>query len=188
MPDAPPPLDVDEETIGGGTDAGGDGDPLVAIQTGFTGFGTDIVFNRFGGGGEPTYNNSTDAVDGAESIEFDYPGGAYGGAWMVIPETDLSGSAGDNLVFAIKKPASITNYEVKMEGTGSAGSLFLQDYTSSDLGNGWEEYSIPLADFVGVGLDLSEMTIPFALWNPQDDGGNFLDVTVLFDNIRLETP
>ncbi len=188
VPDNPPALDVNEETIGGGDVNAGDGDPLVAIQTGFNALGSDIVFNRFGGGGEPTYNNSSDAVDGAESIEFDYPGGAYGGAWMVIPASDLSAYAGDNLVFAIKKPASITNYEVKLEGASTAASMFLQNYSSTDLGNGWEEYSIPLSDFTDAGLDLSTLTIPFALWNPQDDGGNFLDVTVLFDNIRFEAP
>jgi hypothetical protein len=67
-----------------------------------------------------------------------------------------------------------------------SGSLFLENYTSTDLGNGWEEFRIPIADFVADGLELDQIAVPFALWNPTDADGNFPPVDILFDAIRLE--
>ena len=75
---------------------------------------------------------------------------------------------------------------MESNGGADAGSMFLVNYTSTDLGNGWEEYSIPLADFVADGLDLSAVHIPFALWNPIDSQGAFPEVNILFDAIRLQ--
>jgi hypothetical protein len=64
--------------------------------------------------------------------------------------------------------------------------MFLVNYTATDLGNGWEEYRIPVADIVAEGLSLEQVSIPFALWNPVDSEGNFPAVDILFDAIRME--
>ncbi|MBT8449857.1 MAG: family 16 glycosylhydrolase, partial [Gammaproteobacteria bacterium] len=189
VPEAPPALVPSEETIGGGGAPVGDGAPADALQTGFSEFGSNIVFNRFGAGGEPSWFSDSDAQDGTSSVRFEYPGGAFGGAWMVTESPrDLTAYANADLVFAIKKPASVADMEVKMESNGGAdaGSMFLVNYTATDLGNGWEEYRIPLADFVADGLDLSGVHIPFGLWNPVDAQDNFPAVDILFDAIRLE--
>ncbi len=183
--DPPPALDVNEETVGGAT---GEADINQAILTGFNDFGTGLALSRFGAGGEPSYSNSTDAIDGAESVQFAYPGGAFGGAWITNENAvDLTAYSASDLVFAIKKPAVVANLEVKLEGSdGSASSMFLVNYTATDLGNGWEEYRIPVADIVAEGLSLEQVSIPFALWNPVDSEGNFPAVDILFDAIRME--
>jgi hypothetical protein len=49
------------------------------------------------------------------------------------------------------------------------------------MGQGFMEYRIPLADFDG--LDLSQISIPFALWNPKDASNAFAISTVLVDNL-----
>ena len=59
--------------------------------------------------------------------------------------------------------------------------VFLKDYSGIELTNGFVEYTIPLADFIG--LELSGLTVPFSIWNPQDANDAFLEVTVLIDNI-----
>lgn len=184
-PDPEPPVDVNEETVGG---SAGEADINQAIQAGFNAFGTGLELNRFGAGGEPSYSNSDDAIDGSQSVEFAYPGEAFGGAWIMNEApVDLTVYAQDELVFAIKKPSIVANLEVKLEGDdGSAASMFLINYTSTDLGNGWEEYRIPIADIVSGGLSLDQVTIPFALWNPVDADGNFPEVNILFDAIRIE--
>lgn len=64
--------------------------------------------------------------------------------------------------------------------------MFLVNYASTDLGNGWEEYRIPVTDIVNEGLSIDEVFIPFALWNPVDVNGNFPEVIILFDAIRFE--
>ena len=79
-PAAPPSLDLDEETVGG---SAGEADPTSAIQEGCDGFGT-IKFARFGAGGEPDWFDSNNAVDGEQSVRFNYPGGSWGGAWIVM--------------------------------------------------------------------------------------------------------
>jgi beta-glucanase (GH16 family) len=187
IPDAPPPVDACEETIGCSGSAGS-ADISQAILTGFDDFGPDLGLLRFGAGGEPSYSNSDDAIDGAQSVQFSYPGGAFGGSWITLTQPrDLSAYAASDLVFAIKKPAVVADLEVKLESNGGgAGSMFLVDYSSTDLGNGWEEYRIPLADFVAAGLVLEELTIPFALWNPVDTNGDFPAADILFDAIRFE--
>ena len=47
--------------------------------------------------------------------------------------------------------------------------------------NGFVEYTIPLSDFSG--LELTGLTIPFSIWNPQDASEAFVKATVLIDNI-----
>lgn len=184
-PDPEPPVDISEETVGG---SAGEADINQAIQAGFNAFGTGLELNRFGAGGEPSWSNSDDAIDGSQSVQFAYPGEAFGGAWIINEApVDLTVYAQDELVFAIKKPSIVANLEVKLEGDdGSAASMFLINYTSTDLGNGWEEYRIPIADIVSGGLSLDQVTIPFALWNPVDADGNFPEVNILFDAIRIE--
>ena len=100
---------------------------------------------------------------------------------------DLTVYASGDLIFAIKKPTVVANLEVKLEGAdGSAASMFVVNYTATDLGNGWEEYRIPMADIANEGLSIDQVTIPFALWNPVDADGNFPEVNILFDAIRFE--
>ena len=183
--DPEPPVDINEETVGG---SAGEADISQAVQSGFDDFGTGLGLNRFGAGGEPSWSNSDDAIDGTQSVQFAYPGGAFGGAWITNESpVDLTLYTQDDLVFAIKKPSIVANLEVKLEGDdGSAASLFLVNYTSTDLGNGWEEYRIPIADIVSGGLSIDQVTIPFALWNPVDSDENFPEVNILFDAVRIE--
>ena len=68
-----------------------------------------------------------------------------------------------------------------VEAPGDDAAIFLTDYTGTDVGQGFVEYSIPLSDFTD--LDFSEIRIPFAMWNPTDGGGGFVTATVLIDNI-----
>jgi len=51
------------------------------------------------------------------------------------------------------------------------------------------EYTIPLDDFVNqiYGLNLSEVIIPFSLWNPEGSSG-FVAAEVLIDNIHYTLP
>jgi uncharacterized surface protein with fasciclin (FAS1) repeats/beta-glucanase (GH16 family) len=184
-PDPEPPVDINEETVGG---AAGEADISQAIQAGFNDLGTSLTLNRFGAGGEPSWSNSDDAIDGSQSVQFAYPGGAFGGAWMTSETPiDLTVYASGDLIFAIKKPTVVANLEVKLEGAdGSAASMFVVNYTATDLGNGWEEYRIPMADIANEGLSIDQVTIPFALWNPVDADGNFPEVNILFDTIRFE--
>jgi beta-glucanase (GH16 family) len=185
VPDPEPELDLNEETVGGISD--GDGNPNDALLAGFDAF-EPVKFSRFGAGGEPDWFSSNAAVDGDNSVLFAYPGGAWGGAWIELEgPIDLSAYSQSDLVFAIKKPEIVAGLEVKVEGLNpSDGSMFLENYTPTDLGNGWEEYRIPLSDFVNDGLLLDQITIPFALWNPMAADGSFPEVDILFDAIRFE--
>jgi hypothetical protein len=45
------------------------------------------------------------------------------------------------------------------------------------------EYRIPLVDFTE--LDVSQISIPFAIWNPKDADDNFAVSTVLIDNLHF---
>ena len=182
-PDPAPALDQDEERLG---KPPGEASAADAIAESFSEFGS-ADFSRWGAGGEPTWADSDVAVDGDSSVLFAYPGGNWGGGWIVLDSAvDLSAYAAGNLIFALHKPSVVHDIEIKLEGTASAGSVQLVDYTPVDLGDGWEEYSIPMADFDAEGLDLSSVTIPLALWNPVDDGGSFPQADILIDAIRVE--
>lgn len=184
-PEAPPVLVLEDETVGG---SAGEADAAVAILEGFSSFGP-ASFARFGAGGEPDWFESNDAVNGDKSVLFAYPGGNWGGAWVALDTPiDFASFSDSDLVFALKRPAVVTSLEVKIEGESSTndGSIFLESYTSTDLGNGWEEFKIPLADFVADGLALTMIEIPFALWNPKATDGTFPQVNILFDAVRIE--
>lgn len=171
-------------------------DPSAAVQTGFSALGA-VSLERFGAGGEPQgWSLSDDAVDGETSVLFDFPGGAWGGAWLRL-ESPVDLSSYTNLVFALKRPAEIANIELKLESSSNviAGSINLDGRSSTDLGNGWEEFTLPLADFACCivdnqgntnDLDLTDVSVPFAIWNPADADGAFPAAEILFDNIRFE--
>ena len=63
-------------------------------------------------------------------------------------------------------------------------SLFLNDYQGTNVGEGYKEYRIAMSDFEG--LDLADLKIPFALWNPVDPSGEYVEGVVLLDNIYME--
>jgi len=178
IPDAPA-LDIEEETVGQVIE------PDIAdnaIKEGFTDLGNMTVI-PYGGGGEPEISTSEIAIDGDLSLVFDFPGGAWGGAYieMVIAK-DLSNYTHIN--FSLNKPTSLVNAEIKLESSSTNSVIFLENYTGLVISDGFTEYSIPLADFIG--LDLTELTIPFAIWNPQDINSDFVSATVLIDNVYFK--
>jgi hypothetical protein len=111
---------------------------------------------------------------------------------VVVP-TDMSAYAGGNLVFALQVSTNVTEaFEVKLEsqtliGSKPFGNVNLLDYTPVPLSGGFAEYTIPLADFTIEGLDLSQVAIPFSLWNPKDSSG-YVAAEVLIDNIHWTLP
>lgn len=176
---AVPVLDIDEETLGANIP---DDIGVAAVQEGFEGLeGADVV--AFGAGGEPAISLSEDAIDGDQSLAYQFPGGTWGGAWLEIENTiDLS--AYTSMKFSLKVPESLADIEVKLEGPNSAHSLFMINYTPVEVSNGFVEYTIPVADFTD--LNLAEVNIPFALWNPVDADGTFVAGEFLIDNLYFE--
>lgn len=175
IPEAPV-LDVNEETVGQVID------PNIAdhaIKEGFNVLGSLEVI-AYGGGGEPEVDSSSTAIDGDMSLVFDFPGGSWGGAYILMAEPkDLSSYT--HLHFSLNKPESLVDVEIKLESPGSNAAIFLVNYSGTAVGDGFTEYSIPLADFAG--LDLTQLSIPFAMWNPQDASQEFVTATVLIDNV-----
>lgn len=176
---AAPALDIDEETLGANIP---DNIGLAAIQDGFEGLEAVNVV-AFGGGGEPDIALSDDAIDGEQSLVYAFPGGTWGGAYFIM-DNGLDVSAYTSLKFSLKAPESLADVELKLESPTSAHSLFLVNYTAEEVDGGYVEYTIPLVDFAD--LDLSEVHIPFALWNPQDNAGVFVAGDFLIDNIHFE--
>lgn len=175
-----PQLDIDEETMGLGSSSA-----LAAIKSDFVEF-QEIQIIKYGPA-SPEVSVSTTAIDGPTSILAVYKGGNWGGFWFQLEnETDMSAFQEGNLVVALDVPDNITNFEVKLESTPGTGSLNLRDYPSEPLDAIYEEFTIPLSDFVELGLDLSKLTIPFALWNPMDEKGDYTGGSVLVDDIRFE--
>ena len=172
-----PPLDVDEETLGQNIE------PSLAqhaINDDFTYLGNATVTAYGGAGGAPQVFGSETATNGDSSILFDFPGGNWGGAYISLEtEKDLSGFT--MLHFSINAPASLTDAEIKLESPATNFPIYLTDYIGTDVGQGFTEYSIPLTDFIG--LDLTEISIPFAMWNPKDANQDFVIGTILIDNI-----
>jgi hypothetical protein len=172
----PPTLVVEDETVGQIIE------PDIAdnaIKTGFTDFG-NIKVVSYGGGGEPIVTTSETAIDGDLSLVFDFPGGNWGGGYIELAA--LKNFTGyEKLVFSLNKPESLVNAEIKLEGGSTNAIVFLNNYTGIPLTDGFVEYTIPLSDFVG--LDLSKLRIPFAIWNPKDNADGFVAATVLIDNI-----
>lgn len=181
-PPAAPALDVAEETLGVLVD---DELSVHAILDNYTDFGP-VKINSYGAGGEPDVIDTTDAQNGDKSLAFQYPGTNWGGAFFEMDnEIDFSGKQNGSLIFSIKKPADFFDAEVKLESTGqsSAAAVFLKNYSAEDIGNGWSTYSIPMTDFAG--LDLNKMRIPFSLWNPTNNSGDYFSGTVLIDGIHI---
>ena len=175
-----PPLNINEETIG-------------VLSNNIAEFAFNDARNQFpgiglksfGAGGEPTVTASGDAIDGDSCLVLNYPGGNWGGAFFELdPAIDASAFAGSTLVFSLRKPPHLVRAEIKLESVATASSLFLDDYEGTDVGGGYLEYRIPLADFVG--LELTDLRIPFALWNPVDGSGAYVSAEVLLDNIYFE--
>jgi len=174
-----PALDIDEETIGQNIEPS---IALHAIKDGFTDFGNASVV-VYGGGGEPVVGLSELAVNGDSSLVLNYPGGSWGGAYieLAVPKNLSSYTY---IKFSINKPASLANGEIKLESPTTNAAVFLENYTGIDVGQGFVEYTIPLADFTG--LDLTKIKIPFSLWNPKDSYQNFVAGTVLIDNLYFD--
>ena len=173
-PDAPV-LNIEEETVG----------QLIeqsiadhAIQDGFTDLGTleAVVY----GPGAPEVVSSDTAIDGDASLVFNFPGENWGGGYLQL-ETSKDISAFTALKFSLNKPDSLVNCEIKLESVASDAVVYLADYTGTELSDGFVEYTIPLADFSG--LDNTELTIPFSIWNPEGSNGAYVKATVLIDNI-----
>jgi beta-glucanase (GH16 family) len=176
-PDAPI-LNIEEETIGQILE------PNIAenaIKDGFDDLGNLEVIS-YGGGGEPYIDTSDNAIDGELSLVFDFPGGNWGGAYILM-EQPRNLSKYSHLVFSLNKPGTLVDAEIKLESQTTNAAIFLTNYESVELTNGFVEYRIPLADFQG--LDLIQLKIPFAIWNPKDGNGNFLPATVLIDNVHF---
>ena len=177
-PDAPA-LDIAEETIGQILE------PNIAdhaIQDGF-----DILGNLevlvWGGGGEPEVGISDTAVEGDSSLVFNFQGGNWGGGYIKMQDpADMS--AYTNVHFSLKLPDDLTDAEIKLEGPSTDAAVYLINYTGVDVGDGFLEYTIPLADFTD--LDVSAVNIPFAMWNPQNSAMEFVGGEVLIDNIYFD--
>ncbi len=177
---AAPPLNIEEETIG----LVSVGLPPHAFNDALDQF-TGLTLKSFGDGGEPSFIASGTAIDGDSSILFRYPGDSWGGAFFILePTVDMTQYASGNLRFSIHKPAELADIEIKLESVATAVSLFLKDYSGTDVGDGFLEYTIPMSDFEG--LDLTDLKIPFALWNPVDANGDYIAVDVLLDNVYFE--
>ena len=173
-PDAPA-LDIEEETIGQFIEQ------TIAehsIQGGFTDLGSlEIIVY---GPGAPEILSSETAIDGDASLVFDFPGDNWGGAYLEL-DTPKDISAFTNIKFSLNKPDALVNSEIKLEAGATNSVVYLIDYTRTELTDGFVEYTIPLTDFSG--LDLTGLTVPFSIWNPQDSIDAFVEATVLIDNI-----
>jgi len=179
IPDEPA-LDVDEETMGLGSTSA-----LAAINSDFTPF-HDIKIVKYGPA-SPDMSVSTVAIDGKTSILAVYGGGNWGGFWFELDSPiDMSQYHNGNLIVMLDVPENIADFEVKLESTGGFGSVNLLDYPSEPVDNNYDKFTIPLVDFVALGLKLESLTIPFALWNPKDIGGEYTGGNVLVDNIYFE--
>ncbi len=182
VPDAPPELNIEEETIGSISTLLAE----AAFNTTLDQFG-EMTLKSFGDGGEPDFEASASAIEGDSSLLLTYPGTSWGGAFFELdPTVDASIYANGNLKFSAKIAPEIADMEVKLESVATAASLFLVNYTPVDVGDGFMEYTIPMSDFTTLGLDLTDLKIPFALWNPVDSNGNWIGGEVFVDNIYFE--
>ncbi|MCS5594275.1 MAG: family 16 glycosylhydrolase [Porticoccaceae bacterium] len=177
---AAPELVAEEETMGLATS-----DALAAINSSFAPFQNIKIVTYGPGSPDPTV--STVAAEGPTSILASYPGGVWGGLYFELDTPiDATEYATGNLVVMLDVPEEIVNFEVKLEGAQGVGSLNLLDYTPQPVDNVYEKYTIPLADFMAQGTTLSDMKIPFALWNPMNADGGFVAGNILIDNIYFE--
>ena len=172
---AAPELDIEEETVGQIIEPNiGDN----AIRDEFTELGSLTVITY--GPGEPQISSSDTAINGDLSLVFNFPGGNWGGAYIEL-ETPVDLSTYTYLKFSLNKPTSLANAEIKLESPSTNVSIFLENYTGVLVDEGFIEYSIPLSDFTD--LDVTEIKIPFAIWNPQNANAEFLPAKILIDNV-----
>lgn len=177
---APPALNIEEETLGTISSSL----PPLAFNSTLNQF-EGLLLKSFGAGGEPEVTESDIAVEGGSSLRFSYPGGNWGGGFFELdPTVDASRFANGNLKFSLRQPDNLADIEIKLESVATAVSLFLKDYSGVDADNGFLEYTIPMSDFEG--LDLTDLRIPFAIWNPVDADGNYLVGDILLDNVYFE--
>jgi len=170
-----PVLDIAEETVGQIIEVGIADN---AIQDTFTSLGGLSVIAY--GPGAPDISSSATAINGDKSLVYDFSVGDWGGAYLLL-DTPTDISAFNQIKFSLNKPDTFVNAEIKLEAGATNALVFLKDYSGIELTNGFVEYTIPLADFVG--LEISGLTVPFSIWNPQDANDAFVEVTVLIDNI-----
>ena len=135
------------------------------------------------GPASPEVTNADKAIDGESSLLWDFPGGNWGGGYLELDEP-LDMSAYKNLVFSIERPDELADIELKVESVSSSTSLRLADYTPEALTDGFVKYTIPLSDFSEV--DFTELTVPFAFWNPVDADGRNVAATILIDDLLYE--
>lgn len=180
---AVPELVIAEEVIGQFID------PAIfdyAVNGNFSRFG-EVEIKIYGGGGEPDVVGNTDATDGDYSLNFAYPGTTWGGAYLeMVNEADFSDLQGASLTFDVKTASELMDVEVKLESSNqtSNAAVFLSNYESTPLTDGWAQYTIPMSDFSG--LDLTRLKIPFSLWNPMAGEETYYEGEILVDNIRIE--
>ena len=178
---APEVTDDPCEVMGGGSEIA-----VQAMSTGFPAFDS-VKIVSYAPGNSPVVSLSAVAVDGGSSVMVQYQGETWGGIYFqLVKAVDMSLFSEGKLVVSLIIPEEIVDFEVKLESTGGVGSLNLLDYPSQPADKGFAVYSIPLADFVALGLKLDKLTIPFALWNPKDAEGNYVAGNVFIDNIHLE--
>jgi len=77
----------------------------------------------------------------------------------------------------------LNDAELKLESPSTNATVYLKDYTGTAVSNGFVEYAVPLSDFIG--LDLTELSIVFALWNAVDANQDYVAAAVHVDNIHL---
>lgn len=176
-PSSPPVLNIEEESIGAVSST----ISLYAFNESLNQFGA-LELNSYGDGGEPDFFLSDQVVEGDSSILLSYTGESWGGAFFVLaPSVDAAKYVNGNLKFSITKPEELFDAEIKLESISTDHSLFIKDYTPVEVGNGFLEYSIPIAHFTD--LDLTELRIPFSLWNPVDENGDYVRVDIILDNV-----
>ena len=175
----PPALVKEEEQVGQEIE----GDLFATgIRDGFDHLGVATLL-AWGGGGQPKFAASSDAINGDFSLLFNYPGGNWGGGYFELKDNvDLSSFS--TLNFSLKIPSEMRDVEVKLEGTSTNAAVFIKDYVAVEANNGFKKYSIPLSDFKN--LDLTEMKVPFSMWNPKDDNDQFVNGIVLLDDLYFE--
>lgn len=83
--------------------------------------------------------------------------------------------------FSLYQPASLADAEIKLERPTTNAAVFLINYSGIEVDQGFLEYRIPISDFSG--LDLTNVSIPFSVWNPQDSNQEFTVGTVHVDQL-----
>ena len=127
----------------------------------------------------PDFSAAETALDGDYSLSFDFPvSDEWGGGYLETEEkVDLSNYA--FLKFSLKAPDTFTNGNIKLESSTTNFEVALENYTGTPRSNGFVEYTLPLADFEG--LNLSEIKIPFSIWNITTSSSE--EVSLLVDDL-----